>query len=184
MATTPMPVMTTTTVLIRAQGKFNHRREIVRTGQLTHNSSSPPSATISAAAGTYAGAVPTYQPLDSCPDANNTAYTSTYAETHETSETSSNNTANLTFILHCGLESPITSATGAATLSEAFVYTFDDCIELCASLNFWAGNANCSFAAYDVNGSRPGNCWVGKKDGLVVGDLREKDGMAVAILGT
>jgi hypothetical protein len=128
------------------------------------------------------GAVPTYQPLDSCPDANNTSYTSTYAETHEISDSA--NTANLTFTLHCDLESPITSSSGAATLSEAFVYSFDDCIELCASLNFWAGNANCSFAAYDVKGSRPGNCWVGKKDGLTVGDLKEKDGIAVAILET
>lgn len=62
------------------------------------------------------------------------------------------------------------------------MYSFQDCIELCASLNFWGGNADCGFAAYEAKGSRPGNCWVGKAEGLKVGDLGEKDGMAVAVL--
>ena len=64
------------------------------------------------------------------------------------------------------------------------MYSFQDCIELCASLNFRTGNADCGFAAYEANGSRPGNCWVGKAEELSVDDLEEVDGMAVAIIGT
>ena len=68
-------------------------------------------------------------------------------------------------------------------LSEAFVYSLDDCIELCASLNYWADEAKCTVAAYDVKGSRPGNCWVGSAEGVAgVGDLEEKDGVAVALV--
>lgn len=63
------------------------------------------------------------------------------------------------------------------------MYSLDDCIELCASLNFLASNGDCSVAAYDAKGSRPGNCWAGKAVGLNVEDLKEKDGMAVAVLG-
>ena len=63
------------------------------------------------------------------------------------------------------------------------MYSLEDCIEVCASLNFWAGNSDCAFAAYDAKGSRPGNGWGGKAEGLKVGDLKEKDGMAVAVLG-
>lgn len=71
---------------------------------------------------------------------------------------------------------------GASTLSEAFAYSLDDCIEVCASLNYWASDKNCTVAVYDAKGSRPGNCWVGGFEGVSIGDLEEKDGVAVAIL--
>jgi hypothetical protein len=62
------------------------------------------------------------------------------------------------------------------------VYSLDDCVELCASLNFWASDKNCTVAVYDVNGSRPGNCVVGRAAGAQVGDLDGKEGIAVAML--
>lgn len=175
----------TTTAPIPAQGELGLRRNDLRITPKTNRkpSSSPPSATVSAAAGTYSGPTPTYQPLDSCPSANNTSYTSNYTRNLDISESS--DTANLTFTLHCDLESPLSgNISDATTLSETFVYSLQDCIELCASLNFWAGTADCSFAAYEAKGSRPGNCWVGKAEGLRVEDLEEKDGVAVAVLGT
>jgi hypothetical protein len=72
--------------------------------------------------------------------------------------------------------------TSAPTLLEAFVYSLDDCIEVCASLNYRASDKNCTVAVYDVKGSRPGNCWAGSSEVVNVADLHEKDGMAVAIL--
>ena len=64
------------------------------------------------------------------------------------------------------------------------MYSLDDCIEVCASLNYWGSDKNCTVAVYDVKASRPGNCWVGKTESVNVADLQEKDGMAVAMLST
>ena len=135
---------------------------------------------MSSSSSTYQPTIPTYTPLDACPDANNTVYTSSQADR------TSDSTAGLTFTRYCDVASPLDGNTKASTLSEAFVYSFDDCIELCASLNYWANEANCTVAVYDVKGSRPGNCWVGKSEGVEgVGDLEEKDnGVAVAVLST
>lgn len=62
------------------------------------------------------------------------------------------------------------------------MYTFKDCIELCASANFWSQSANCSVAVYEPEASRPGNCWVGEADGVRVGELNGKEGVEVALL--
>jgi hypothetical protein len=95
-------------------------------------------------------------------------------------------TVGLTFSRYCDVATPLDGNTKASTLSEAFVYSLDDCIELCASLNYWANEASCTIAVYDIKGSRPGNCWVGRSEGVTgVGDLEEKDdGVAVAVLST
>lgn len=124
-------------------------------------------------------------PLDACPDANNTIYTSSQAD-RTSDSTAEKNTAGLTFTRYCDVASLLNGNAEASTFSEAFVYSLDDCIELCASLNYWANGANCTVAVYDVEGSRPGNCWVGKAEGVVgVGDVKEKDdGVAVAVLST
>jgi hypothetical protein len=66
-------------------------------------------------------------------------------------------------------------------MSEAFVYSFSDCIEACASLNFWSGNASCSVAVYQPDGSRPGNCWVGSAS-VNASSLAAKNGTDVAFL--
>ena len=132
----------------------------------------------------YQPTIPTYTPLDACPDANDTRYTSSQAD--RTSDSTAEKTDGLTFTRYCDVASPLDGNTKASTLSEAFVYSLDDCIELCASLNYWANEANCTVAVYDVKGSRPGNCWVGRAEGVEgVGDLEEKDdGVTVAVLST
>lgn len=90
----------------------------------------------------------------------------------------------MSFTRYCNVNSPFeSSSTGAAKkLSEAFVYSIDDCIEICASFNFWGNKTNCTMAVYDVKGSRPGNCWVGSANGVKVGESEEEDGFAVAVL--
>ena len=44
-------------------------------------------------------------------------------------------------------------------LALAYVSTFEACIELCASLNFWNQDRNCLGGAYKPIGGMPGNCW-------------------------
>lgn len=132
----------------------------------------------------YQPTIPTFTPLDACPDANNTLYTSSQAD-RASDSTAEKTTAGLTFTRYCDVASPLDGNANvkASTLSEAFVYSLDDCIELCASLNYWADEAKCTVAAYDAKGSRPGNCWVGRAEGVSgVGDLEEKDGVAVALV--
>lgn len=130
----------------------------------------------------YQPTIPTYTPLNACPDANNTLYTSSQAD-RASDSTAEKTTAGLTFTRYCDVASPLDGNAKASTLTEAFVYSLDDCIELCASLNYWADEAKCTVAVYDVKGSRPGNCWVGSAEGVTgAGDLEEKDGVAVAFV--
>lgn len=151
-------------------------------GSSSASSSTPTSAMSSSSSG-YQPTIPTYTPLDACPDANNTLYTSSQAD--RASDSKAEKTAGLTFTRYCDVASPLdgNGNAKASMLSEAFVYSLDDCIELCASLNYWAGEAKCTVAAYDVKGSRHGNCWVGSAEGVAgVGDLEEKEGVAVALV--
>ncbi|KAM0716907.1 hypothetical protein Q7P37_006759 [Cladosporium fusiforme] len=143
------------------------------------NGASSSSTATSATPSTYSAPLPTYTPLSSCPDANNTLYTSTFAK----ADTNAANTSTgLTFTTYCDVESPLTSVLTASTLSEAFVYSFKDCMDLCASVNYWFHSSNCSVAVYDPKASRPGNCWVGEADGVKFSELRAKNGMEVALL--
>lgn len=144
------------------------------------HSSSPTSASPSSFS-SYRATVPTYVPLNPCPDANDTTYTSPLSNRQSDS---ASKTAGLKFTRYCDVDSPVDGVKSASTLSEAFVYSLDDCVEVCASLNYWAGNQNCTVAVYDVKGSRPGNCWVGGFEGVSIEDLQDKDGVAVAILST
>jgi hypothetical protein len=137
-----------------------------------------PSST-STSSSTYAPATPTYTPLNPCPDANNTLYISPLSS-HQENSTSS--TAGNNFTRYCDVNSPLDSATNAAKISEAFVYSLDDCVELCASLNFWANDSDCTVAVYDAEGSRPGNCVVGRAEGVKFGGLDQRQGVAVAVL--
>jgi len=148
-----------------------------------HSHSSTPTSAMSSSSSGYQPTIPTYTPLNACPDANNTLYTSSQAD-RSSDSTAEKKTAGLTFTRYCDVASPLDGNAKTSTLSEAFVYSLDDCIELCASLNYWANDANCNVAVYDVKGSRPGNCWVGSAEGVVgAGDLEEgKDGVAVAVL--
>jgi len=69
----------------------------------------------------------------------------------------------MTFTKYCATSSP-QSASGYAstTLTSAYVYTFNDCIEICAAYNFWANDTVCGYVVYKVQALRPGNCWVGR----------------------
>jgi len=67
-------------------------------------------------------------------------------------------------------------------ISEAFVYSFSDCIEACASYNFWGENSNCTVAVYTPSASRPGNCWVGSASDVTIASLSVKKGTDVALL--
>ncbi|GAM84332.1 hypothetical protein ANO11243_023260 [Dothideomycetidae sp. 11243] len=110
------------------------------------------STTTADATSTYAAPVPTYSVLNDCPQSNNTVFTASAA--------SSSSSIPSNFIRHCGLASPLAEE-GAKTLSQAFVYSFDDCIDVCAGMNYWGGNDTCNVAAFAFDASRPANCFVG-----------------------
>lgn len=122
---------------------------------------------------TFSAPTPTYTPLIDCPASNNTTYTSSYASA------SSSNNASLTFTKFCDLSSPLTTH----NLAEAFVYSFSDCIELCAGFNVLNSGSNCTAAVYQPTGSRPSNCWVGSAaSGVQASSLKGQTGQDVALL--
>ena len=45
-------------------------------------------------------------------------------------------------------------------MASNFVQSFDACIDLCASLNFWSGSRACVVAVFMRGGGYPTNCWV------------------------
>jgi hypothetical protein len=87
----------------------------------------------------------------------------------------------LTFTKHCSLSNPITDP---AKLTSAFVYSFSDCIEVCAAYNYWADSSECSVAVYQSNGTRPANCYIGKIPELKASSLKKMSGIDVAILAS
>lgn len=138
----------------------------------------PATATTASASATstFAAATPTYTPLSDCPDSNDTGYTSTY-DTATIQQTN----AGLKFTKYCDLSSPITDS---ARIAEAFVYSFSDCVELCASYNYWSNSSNCTVAVYLPDGSRPGNCWTGRVNNVQASSLNATQGTDVALLDT
>ncbi|KAF4553156.1 Hypothetical protein D9617_8g051700 [Elsinoe fawcettii] len=117
------------------------------------SSSATPTAT--AITSTFNAPIPTYSVLNDCPQSNNTLYT--------TRPNSANPAATYNYTKHCDLDSPL-SANGARTLSTAFVYSFNDCIQICSSFNSFEGSSNCSAAVFVLDGQRPANCFVGTAD--------------------
>lgn len=128
-------------------------------------------------ASAFIAPTPTYSPLSDCPQSNNTFYTSSLSSGAFGTVRPA---AGLNFTKYCDVDSPLSNP-GAKTLSEAFVYSLSDCVEVCASLNFYAGNANCSVAVYQANDDRPGNCWVGLAN-ATLSQLGAKTGTDVALL--
>lgn len=86
----------------------------------------------------------------------------------------------LAFKKYCDIESPL-PASGTQTISQAFVYSFSDCVEVCASFNFYAGDNNCTVAVYAPDSRRPANCWIGAPDSSTT-KLSKKAGTDVAVL--
>lgn len=128
------------------------------------------------ATSTFAAATPTYTPLSDCPASNDTGYTSTYDKA-----TDVQSGAGLKFTKYCDLASPISDS---ERIAEAFVYSFSDCVELCASFNYWSNSTNCTVAVYIPDGTRPGNCWAGEVDNVQVSSLNTTAGTDVALLDT
>ncbi|KXS97525.1 hypothetical protein AC578_4603 [Pseudocercospora eumusae] len=127
---------------------------------------------------TFSAPTPTYTPINDCPDSNNTEYTSQFASG---SSGSVPDHAGLKFTKYCDFSNPL-SQDGAQRIAEAYVYSFSDCVEVCAAYNFWNDGGNCTVAIYQSSGGRPGNCWVGNAGDVQASDLNTTQGTDVAIL--
>ncbi|KAK1821916.1 hypothetical protein LTR12_003612 [Friedmanniomyces endolithicus] len=135
-----------------------------------------PSPTATPTISVFSAPTPTYTPLSTCQ--NHTSYSSLYALGSLGPVPA---TARLNYTLYCNLTNPLTQP-GAIKIAQAYTYSFSDCIEVCAGYNFWNAGSNCTVAAYQPTGSRPGNCWVGFADAVSVGSLAADPGMDVALL--
>ncbi|KAF2223659.1 hypothetical protein BDZ85DRAFT_261978 [Elsinoe ampelina] len=120
---------------------------------MPETTSATPTAT--AITSTFNAPIPTYSVLNDCPQSNNTLFT--------TRPVSTTDSTTFNYTKHCDLDSPL-SANGARTLSTAFVYSFNDCIQVCASLNIFTNSNNCTSAVFVLDGERPANCFVGTAD--------------------
>ncbi|GAB1311774.1 hypothetical protein MFIFM68171_01984 [Madurella fahalii] len=90
-------------------------------------------------------------PTRDCPDSDGTTFKSAYTLG---SQGAVPETAGLHFVKHCSTGHP------GNTIASGYVQSFNHCIELCASLNFWAKNRRCVSVDYRFQGARePNNCW-------------------------
>ncbi|CZT02544.1 hypothetical protein WAI453_002083 [Rhynchosporium graminicola] len=95
-------------------------------------------------------------PSDACQ--NGTTYNSLF-KTGENGIPSAG--TGLTFTRLCGRGAVLTN------IGSAFVYSLEDCIEICAGINFWPRNRNCTSVVYrPVGKGRPVNCWAAGKTGV------------------
>lgn len=99
-------------------------------------------------------------PLSDCPSSNGTTYTSS------STSSSSGDTTDQTFTKYCDIASPLSDAAlNVQNITQAFVYSFDDCIGICAEYNANSPNAtnNCTIAVYDPSAGNKSvaDCWVG-----------------------
>ncbi|TKA69568.1 hypothetical protein B0A55_08016 [Friedmanniomyces simplex] len=140
------------------------------------NATSPTPTTPTPTVAAFSAPTPTYTPLSACQ--NHTTYASTYALGTLGPVPA---TARLKYTLYCNLTSPL-SQPGANKIAQAYTYTLRDCIEVCAGYNFWNAGSNCTVAAYEPAGVRPGNCWVGYADAVSVASLAVQEGVDVALL--
>ncbi|KAI1362152.1 hypothetical protein F5Y08DRAFT_341974 [Xylaria arbuscula] len=90
---------------------------------------------------------PTPTPSSDCPQSNLTVYTSEFTSGSQGPITSS---MGLSFQKQCSID-----PTGN-NIAEVAVASFERCIELCASLNFWANNKDCVGVSFS---RESGTCW-------------------------
>lgn len=83
--------------------------------------------------------------------------------------------------MYCNMANLLSQA-GALKITEAFVYSFSDCVDVCSSYNTVNGGSNCTVAAYQASTPRPANCWLGHMDSLSVGSQGVEKGTDVAVL--
>ena len=69
-----------------------------------------------------------------------------------------------TFTKYCGFD------TIGATIAEAFVPSFNDCIDMCSNFNYRTGQegATCFAVSFLVDGRRPGNCFAKGDDATLL----------------
>ncbi|KAF2153273.1 hypothetical protein K461DRAFT_138171 [Myriangium duriaei CBS 260.36] len=143
------------------------------TAMASSASSTSATAQSSGATSTYAAPVPTYSVLNDCPQSNNTVYTASAA---------SSSSERSLFTKYCNMASPLANQ-GSKTLSQAFVYSFDDCVDVCAGMNYWGGNTTCNVAAFVYGAARPANCYVGFANiSSDPGALGVQQGLNIALL--
>jgi hypothetical protein len=89
------------------------------------------------------------QPTSDCPGSNGETYNSAYLGGTGPVPPS----AGLRFTKFCSSSHP------GDNIGSGFFQTFDECIELCSSLNYWAKNKGCKSVDYEPTGKFPANCW-------------------------
>ncbi|KAI5202599.1 hypothetical protein E4T39_04683 [Aureobasidium subglaciale] len=135
----------------------------------------------STVASTSVLSTPTFAPISACPSANNTLFVSTISNSSSLISSADNTTAtvDLTYTRYCDANTPAEFK----PVTSGFVYTFDDCIEMCAAYNVYAdGSVHCNVAIYNVEESRPVNCVVGIAQTTGIKSLGINGGLAVAVL--
>ncbi|KAI5246398.1 hypothetical protein E4T42_06328 [Aureobasidium subglaciale] len=147
--------------------------------------SSPTTTSTTTATSTVAStsvlSTPTFVPLSACPSANNTLFISTISNSSSLISPADNTTTtvDLTYTRYCDAKTPA----AFKPLTSGFVYTFDDCIEMCAAYNVYAeGSVACDVAIYDVKETRPVNCVVGTAYTTGAESLGIEGGLAIAVL--
>jgi hypothetical protein len=97
----------------------------------------------------------------SSPTSQSTISTLTVSPTSDCSNGSTYQSLFQNGLSSAGLNFTKLCSTEFSTLNtgSAYVYTFEDCIEVCAGLNFYNGDRNCVGVTYYAIGTRPANCW-------------------------
>ncbi|KAN0089692.1 hypothetical protein V8E51_019952 [Hyaloscypha variabilis] len=130
-----------------AANKSYHPNTVTQLLTLT-NTNTLPTSSLSTPTTRSQSAVPPF-PTSDCASTNGSIYNSLFLTGSEGPVPPS---ASLSFTKVCGVEQY------GFNLALVYVTTFEACIELCASMNFWNQDKNCLGVAYLLTGSMPGNC--------------------------
>ncbi|CEL01112.1 hypothetical protein ASPCAL00704 [Aspergillus calidoustus] len=106
--------------------------------------------TVTVSAASTASATPTTGHYSDCPSSNGTDYTSTRFTSGDNGAVPDGAKNGLKFSKICGADGQGTN------LAQADFSTFEECIDLCASYNFWSGSTDCNIASYNNEGT----CWI------------------------
>lgn len=97
-------------------------------------------------------------PISDCKE--NNTYTSRFTDGQDGLPSSG---AGLKFEMKCNKD--VDPAGDSQNLAQVYLPSFDQCMELCASINFWSNSKKCVGARYNRVNSR---CWIkGKIDGFI-----------------
>ncbi|KAJ4148149.1 hypothetical protein LMH87_002631 [Akanthomyces muscarius] len=87
---------------------------------------------------------PTIVHSSDCPTSNGTSYNSMSFASGNNGPIPDGAENGLKFVKVCG-----TSLRSGSNIAQGVVATLDECIDLCASYNFWSGTTNCTSASYN-----------------------------------